>query len=82
MFDLRTTSDILSLKKPHIYECSCFRLFLKSKSKRCCMEMASVPGILSKEYTIGVKVCLRSIQSWWYLSLFSFSVMAGAYTEI
>ena len=55
-------SDIRALTKPHISEYSFFRLLLNSEDRRRCSATASVLGIPSAEYTIGVKERLLSRQ--------------------
>ena len=60
LFDLTIASDILALTKPHISEYPRFSLYLSSADNIFCAAKASSPGILSAEYTIGVKVLLQS----------------------
>ena len=56
--DLTIAGDILALTKPHISEYSRFGLLLSSKARRLYAATASVLGIASAKYTIGVKYCL------------------------
>ena len=73
MLDLTFASDILDLTNPHIYEYSCFRLLLSSEARRLYAATASVLGIASAKYTIGVKYCLRLRQGWRYFPFFFYS---------
>ena len=61
-------SVILALTNPHIPKYSRFSLLLISKVRCHCAATASVLGIPSPEYTIGVKERLRSRQDWRYFS--------------
>ena len=67
MFNLNITSRICALMKPHISEYSRFNLLISSKASGLCAATASVPGIPSVEYTIGVKELLRSRKRCRYL---------------
>ena len=73
MLDLTIASDILALTKPHISQYSCFSFLLTIEAGRRCATTASIPGIQSVQYTVGVKERLRSRQGQRYLSFFSFS---------
>ena len=81
MLDLTIASDIRALKKPYISKYSHVSLFLIREARHCCAATASVPGIPSVEYTIGVKERLRSRQGWRYLSFFYFSAVARAFAD-
>ena len=80
--DLTTASEILALTKPHIYEYSRFGLFLRSKARRCYAATSSIPGVLSMEYTIGVKLRLRSRQVWRSLYFFSSSAVSRDFVDV
>ena len=82
MFDITITSDIRDLMKPHISKYSRFSLLISSEARCFYASMASVPGILSTECTIGVKELLRFKQVWMYLSFFSFSAVARAFVDV
>ena len=82
VLDLTTASDILDLTKPHIYEYSRFRLLLRIKAKRLCVTTTPIPGMMSVDYTIWVKIRLHSWQGWRYLSLFSFSTVSRSFIGV
>ena len=80
--DLTTASDIRSLTKPQISKYYRFSLLLRSEARRCCAAMASVMGISSVEYIVGVKVLLRSRHVWRYLYYLSFSAIVRAFVDV
>ena len=55
VLDPTIASDIQASTKPHIHKFSHLSLLLRSEDRRCYASMASIPGITSVEYTIGVK---------------------------
>ena len=63
MLDLTIASDILAFTKPPISQYYRFRLQLSSEANIFCVDKATVPVILTVEYTSGVKVSLRSRQA-------------------
>ena len=82
MLDLTIAAEILAFKEPHIYEYFHFCLYLSSVVNIFCEAKASAPGIPSADWTIRVKFCLRSRQSWSYKSFFSFSAFARAFSGV
>ena len=68
--------------KPHIYKYSRIRLLLSSKDRSIYASTASVPGIPSAEYTIGVKECQCSRHCWGYLYFFSFYAVYRDFVDV
>ena len=82
MLDLIIASDILALMKLHISEYSRFKLLLSREARRRCAATTPAPGIMSTDYTIGVKERPLFRKIWRYLSFLSFSAIAKAFTDV
>ena len=54
----------------------------RKKERRIYAATGTVPGIVSAEYTIGVKSGLRLRQVWRYLYFFSFFAVARDFAEV
>ena len=77
-----TAIDILAYTKPHISQYSLFRLKLRCEDIFQAAVRASFPSILSAEKIKEFKWRLQFIQSWRYLSYFSFSAFARALSGV
>ena len=82
MLDLTFANGILATTKLQISEYSCFFLKLISAANLLCSAKTSTSGILSTEYTTGLKVRLRSRKALRCFSFFYFSAFERAFLII